>query len=305
MIRIRKLAAALTALLLCAGAATAGLESFSGRMVDIEYWTGTGTQRAVLVIDFGPGVSYAFGYRFSGTRTGLDMLQAVSEAGGLSYTHNTEYGAPFVDSITYKGRTMGAYWGYPNNWLCYYIGSNGSSWTFSFVGAADRPLADGDWDGWANARSDAFPPTAIPDAPPQRATLMQGTEKTVFGVVAASNGRSTRLRPSERDATLVVYHNRPADDSTLRVCGMELSSAKVSGEMLPGLTLNINAATTFNGTLREQIGDDTLLGRLQGTLDGDDLDTLDGLLLSIERATTGRLSGLFLYTWAFERAAVN
>jgi hypothetical protein len=302
--RIRKLAAALSALLLCAGAATAGLDPFGSRLVDIEYWAGTGAQRAVLVVDFGPGVSYAFGYRFDGTKTGLDMLQAVSEAGGLSYTHNTEYGAPFVDSIRYMGRTMGAYRGYPDNWLCYYIGCDGANWTFSFVGAADRTLADGAWDGWANALSDAFPPTAIPDAPPQRSTLMDGTETTVFGI-AKSGERSTRMRPSEREAGLIVYHNRPAEDGTLRVCGMELSSGKVSGEMLPGLTLDIDAGGAFNGKLQETIGDDTLLGRLQGELDGDHLDTLDGTLLSIERSTTGRLNGLFLYRWAFDRVAVK
>jgi hypothetical protein len=53
------------------------VESFN----DIEYWVGTGPNRAALVIqwndDISPG-ALAWGYRWSGNATGLDMINAIA-----------------------------------------------------------------------------------------------------------------------------------------------------------------------------------------------------------------------------------
>ncbi len=76
---------------LCRIALLAGLQvacwaevAFSGTITtlnDIQFWVGTGENRAALVVDWDDSTatdeSLAWGYRWSGTATGSDMLQAV------------------------------------------------------------------------------------------------------------------------------------------------------------------------------------------------------------------------------------
>jgi hypothetical protein len=65
----------------CSPLASAGtVASFD----DIEFWIGTGGQRAAMVVDWDDSTSsdesLAWGYRWTGTATGGDMLQAILEA---------------------------------------------------------------------------------------------------------------------------------------------------------------------------------------------------------------------------------
>jgi len=51
---------------------------------DIEYWVGTGSNRAALVIDWNDGKNHqslAWGYRWDGTAYGADMLMAIAGSG--------------------------------------------------------------------------------------------------------------------------------------------------------------------------------------------------------------------------------
>jgi hypothetical protein len=59
---------------------------------DVQVWAGSGSNEAGFVADWGNGNSYAFGYRWNGTATGADMLQALANANVGLYTTVQNYG---------------------------------------------------------------------------------------------------------------------------------------------------------------------------------------------------------------------
>ena len=76
---MKNMLGALIALLLVAGAETRAqlVESFD----DIEYWAGLGESRSALVLQWNDGdspVSLAWGYRWSGAVSGMEMLTALA-----------------------------------------------------------------------------------------------------------------------------------------------------------------------------------------------------------------------------------
>lgn len=304
MVRIRHLVGVLLTTLLCAGAGLAELVSFGSRRVDIEYWAGTGSQRAVCVVDFAPGETFAFGYRWDGEKTSFDMLQAISAAGTMSFAYNTDFGSPFVDSITYAGRTMGAYWGWPDNWLGYFISVDGLNWADSWEGVSTRVLADGDWDGWSQQTTDAWPPAYVPDAPPQCLSLLSGRESILFGLERTGRNWS-RIPPSSRSAQLTVYHNEAAANGSMKVCGMDMaSSLPVSLLMSSGLTLQLSGGT-LTAAIRDTIGTDVVDGRLNGEGSTTAIQSLSGTITLLERGSYGGIQSLFLYQWSFEAPSDN
>jgi len=144
---------------------------------DIQNWTGTGSNEAALVIDWNDGKTpeaLAWGFRWDGTATGLQMLQAIDAADprlSLSYA----YGGALVFSIGYDlngnggtfspgtpGNETGSasdpsdhyqegvftkFWGYMNSATNPY--ANGGSWAEASTGANNRNLTNGAWDGWS------------------------------------------------------------------------------------------------------------------------------------------------------------
>src|SRR5690606_17083920 len=80
-------ACALAALLATTTASAVSLD-------DIEFWAGSGSQRAALVIDWNDGngpESLVWGFQWDGIATGLDMLQAVVAADPRLYAHFGEF----------------------------------------------------------------------------------------------------------------------------------------------------------------------------------------------------------------------
>lgn len=74
---MKKTLAAALALALSGLPAQTQIHSFD----DIRYWTGAGTNRAALVLQWNDGInpaSIAWGYRWDGEATGLDMLRAIA-----------------------------------------------------------------------------------------------------------------------------------------------------------------------------------------------------------------------------------
>ena len=155
---------------------------------DIRYWIGTGSNQAVLVIDWndGPGPrSLAWGYRWDGSATGEDMLTAIVNADprlnwrvgafsdyglplyGVGYDLNDDGILPTIRPETVGADTSGDHWA--DGWFTagywgYYIdddGNNtaGDSWGFPDAGMSMRALCDGVWDGWS------FAPGFSGDAP--------------------------------------------------------------------------------------------------------------------------------------------
>jgi len=135
----------------------------------IEYWAGSGSNRAVVVVDFGPA-SYAFGYRWdSGTKYGRDLMDAVDLSGTMNYTQN--YG--FLNTISYSDYQNIGQNGWPGDWWGYFTSTDGAGWTDASVGFSDRVLSNGSWDGWAVQTTDAWPPAHQPTTPvPEPVTLI-------------------------------------------------------------------------------------------------------------------------------------
>ena len=57
---------------------------------DVQFWAGSGTNQAALVIDWNDGKSaesLLWGYRWNGAATGLDMFESVVNADPRLYAH--------------------------------------------------------------------------------------------------------------------------------------------------------------------------------------------------------------------------
>ncbi len=66
------------------------LNTQAASLDDIQLWTGSGANRAALVIDWNDGKtpeSLLWGYRWDGSATGLDMFQAVVNADPRLFAH--------------------------------------------------------------------------------------------------------------------------------------------------------------------------------------------------------------------------
>ncbi|MFW5697574.1 MAG: PEP-CTERM sorting domain-containing protein [Fimbriimonadaceae bacterium] len=177
--------------------------AFAFTFSDIHFWVGQGENEAALVIDWNDGIepqSLAWGYRWDGEATGEDMVFAVMQADprlfgkvaqtsfgevlngigydldsdgfslsdgsqfvdGIAFTSDPTDGATAVDSDDhYQEGWFNAFWGYWNS-------DNGTDWTESGVGMADRDLVDGTWDGFSfapgfNGSEPDTPVAAVPE----------------------------------------------------------------------------------------------------------------------------------------------
>ena len=127
-----------------AHADTSGV-SFSG-FDDIQFWTGSGTNRAALVIQWNDGKAHSslvWGYRWNNTATGFDMLRSVIGYSAIHYPGSTTNHAVFLgadsrlmaswsqfdfgnalDSVVFKDGTIQRY---QNDW-------NTGFWEYSLFG---------------------------------------------------------------------------------------------------------------------------------------------------------------------------
>lgn len=184
-------------------AASASAQMFG--FADIQNWTGTGSNEAAVVVDWNDGKtpeSIAWGYRWNGTATGLDMLQAIDLADprfavftvndpsfgafvfGMGYdlNHNggtftpgtpgtaTETGSASDPGDHYAEGFYTKYWAYYNSDTGSPYGGGGA-WGFGDNGANSRVLVNGSWDGWSisdasfNAPTPDFPTAAAANVP--------------------------------------------------------------------------------------------------------------------------------------------
>ena len=186
---------------LCGLAASASAQMFG--LSNIQNWTGTGSNQAALVIDWNDGKgpeSIAWGFRWNGTATGLDMFRAIDLADprlalfpgtdptfgtfvyGIGYDLNGN-GGTFTPGTPRSNETGGAsdpgdhyaegffskYWAYYNSDTGSPYGGGGA-WAFGDNGAAGRTLVNGSWDGYSisdanfDASNPGFPsPAAVPE----------------------------------------------------------------------------------------------------------------------------------------------
>ncbi|MGQ9651807.1 MAG: PEP-CTERM sorting domain-containing protein [Phycisphaerae bacterium] len=156
---------------------------------DVDYWVGTGSNRAGFVIDWNDGKSaesLVWGYRWDGTKKGEDMLMAIVAADARLFMHVSTpggygvalfgagydldgdgvFGVSPALSFDAGGLSVGS----PNDsrvptdsadhwkegWMTagywsYWLGGSGNSpiWGFSGTGMSGRTLTNHCWDGWS------------------------------------------------------------------------------------------------------------------------------------------------------------
>jgi hypothetical protein len=76
---------------------------------DIQVWAGSGSNEAGFVVDWGSGNSFAFGYRWNGTATGADMLQALANANVGLYATVQNYGGSIGLAVYGMGYDLNKY----------------------------------------------------------------------------------------------------------------------------------------------------------------------------------------------------
>jgi hypothetical protein len=134
----------------------------NGELIEVEYWAGSGSNEALVVVDFnqGPSDVYTFGYRWDGAANGGQALTAIVAEGGLDAAM-TNWGGPppaenlFIDSFTYDGVTLVNEVNFPwsPSWLFYYDDIVGPGelvgWTMAELwGMSGHLLANGAFEGW-------------------------------------------------------------------------------------------------------------------------------------------------------------
>ncbi|MCL1921857.1 MAG: hypothetical protein FWG50_12435, partial [Kiritimatiellaeota bacterium] len=156
----------------------------------IERWTGTGSCRAALVIDWHDGTrphALAWGFRFDPPATGLDMLNAITAAdpglsvtldGGLpariTYGRPTRPGDILPETADHPGLARATAYTFdhadPGNGLWNYWTCDAQpafardGMTPCAAPPAARPLADGAWDAWTLTTDTIPAPPAAPAA---------------------------------------------------------------------------------------------------------------------------------------------
>jgi len=120
---------------------------------------GSGPNKANVLMNFGDGAAYQFDVSFGAEPvTGLDLIDTL-EAAGIGFSTTRIFGGLYLSQFSYGGHsntdawsssTPGAYWHY---WV---KDDPAADWTYSYVGASDRNVYNGYWDGWVYG-SDAEP----------------------------------------------------------------------------------------------------------------------------------------------------
>lgn len=143
---------------------------------DISYWTGTGSNRAALVMDFkNGGPSYVWGYQFNGAKTGQDMIQALAAdpATGISIQITSYSFGDALTGFSFRGNNVGGFDPGTAGYISFYLAQGTPTWTSSNVGMGGRSLSNGSWDGWSWAPNfvDTPPSANMVAAVPEPATF--------------------------------------------------------------------------------------------------------------------------------------
>lgn len=166
------------ALLLCVGAAGANAQTFTPVLTAT---AGSGSEESFLTVDFKDGTqndSYAFGYKYDGTKTGVDLLNAFASDGLMTqYIYN---GAA-VNGFTFNGHSEAGF--AASGYWAYYNSPNGQQWQYANTGVAGN-IANGGWAGWSWAPNSVAVPPITPAAVPEASSVTSLGLLLGFGVVA-------------------------------------------------------------------------------------------------------------------------
>lgn len=93
-----------------AGTAAGSPYSLDGTWVDVDYWAGSGSNEAIVVVDWnnvnGPyaTASHAWGYRWEGEKSLADAISGICSAGPLQIT--TSYGGGYISDAYYTNSAV-------------------------------------------------------------------------------------------------------------------------------------------------------------------------------------------------------
>ena len=162
---------------------------------DVIHWEGTGSDSAVIVIDFSDGMpAVAFGYLSDGTATAEDALNDLTAAyGGLT----VDLTGGFLNSVEYDaqsgiGGTGGFYWG---TWS----GTNTGNWIPNT--GVGEVLSNGDWFGCSFTDFDPATPPTLPNAASAPAGIFSASLDIDWTIYPADKQLNIRMD----DATSGTY----------------------------------------------------------------------------------------------------
>ncbi len=124
---------------------------------DIDFWIGSGSKQAMLIIDWNDGSNneaLAWGYRFDGLKTAENMINEIATIDPLL---SFNLGAGFINDIIYETHT--GIGGLPYYWSSW-SSTNMADWAMNF--GISEELSDGEW--FACSYTD-FMPATLPGLP--------------------------------------------------------------------------------------------------------------------------------------------
>lgn len=173
------------------GAANAATLTNGSRVISED--VGTGTNTSDVVVDFGPQ-SYDFKVHYNTAINGIQALQLIQASSDLRVsTEHFSFG-DFVNGIDYGGYADTGDGSTPPafaDYWAYYTG-DGTSWTSSLVGAGDRLLSNGSYDGWVwNPAQSTAPDFAVA---PEPASALALAAAAVIGLLPRRRRRRADVR---------------------------------------------------------------------------------------------------------------
>lgn len=126
------------------------------RSLPVEARVGTGSDTASVVVEFGDGAEFLFEVNFEMETDGLALLELLADdlAEFSIAVQEFDFGA-FVDGIAYQNHSDQGFGGDENYWHYWNRGDADAAWELGSVGASDRIVSDGFWDGWVYGRAGA------------------------------------------------------------------------------------------------------------------------------------------------------
>jgi len=135
----------------------------------IEASVGIGADAAYAMIQFSDEAVFLFEVLFDGSTTGIDMIKALDVELAAFSAVIADFGfGEFVDGLTYAGHSDIGFVAPDGYWSYWIRDSESDPWSFSPVGAADRVVVAGNFDGWR------YPDVGPPVPEPATAVLVAG-----------------------------------------------------------------------------------------------------------------------------------
>ncbi len=117
----------------------------------IEDSVGTGPDLATITLEFQDGAEFVFEVFFddSTSTSGLAIMQVLEAEIGSFVLTLLDFGfGLFIDGIAYDGHSDGGFTPPDGFWHYWTKDAEIEPWTFSQIGAGDRIVNDGAWEGW-------------------------------------------------------------------------------------------------------------------------------------------------------------